>query len=98
MRPEHILRAVDSAERKALKARAHGLDPIVMIGNKGVTDQVIVEIDRALKAHELIKVRAPSLDRGSREKAFEQIAEKTGAQAVQHIGKVFVLYRKKNDE
>ena len=94
MRPEHILRAVDSAERKALKARAHGLDPIVMIGNKGVTDQVIVEIDRALKAHELIKVRAGELDRDARDVALGAICEQTGAEAVQQVGKVFVIYRK----
>lgn len=89
---------MDSAERKALKARAHNLEPLVLIGNKGVTDEVIAEIDRALKAHELIKVRAPGLDRDSRASALELIAEKTSAEAVQHIGKVFVLYRKNDDD
>ena len=89
---------MDSAERKALKARAHNLEPIVMIGAKGLTDEVIAEIDRALKAHELIKVRAPSLDRDSRQNALEEIAVRTSAEAVQHIGKVLVLYRKNNDE
>jgi putative YhbY family RNA-binding protein len=86
------------AERKALKARAHKLDPVVHVGAKGLTDEVIAEIDRALQAHELIKVRAATLDRNAREEAFELIAQKTHAQAVQHIGKVFVLFRKKNDE
>jgi RNA-binding protein len=86
------------AERKALKAKAHKLDPVVHIGDKGLTEPVIAEINRALNAHELIKVRAASLDRNAREVAFESIAQQTGAQAVQHIGKVFVLFRKKNDE
>ena len=86
------------AERKALKAKAHKLDPVVHIGAKGMTDEVIAEIDRALHAHELIKVRAAGLDRDAREEAFGQHREKTGAEAVQHIGKVFVLFRKKNDE
>jgi putative YhbY family RNA-binding protein len=86
------------AERKALKAKAHKLDPVVHVGAKGLTDEVIAEIDRALQAHELIKVRAATLDRNAREEAFELIAQKTHAQAVQHIGKVFVLFRKKNDE
>ena len=86
------------AERKALKAKAHKLDPVVHVGAKGLTDEVIAEIDRALHAHELIKVRAASLDRDARAEAFGRIAEKTGAQAVQHIGKVFVLFRKKKDE
>jgi RNA-binding protein len=85
-------------ERKALKAKAHKLDPVVHIGAKGMTDEVVAEIDRALHAHELIKVRAASLDRHAREEAFGRIAEKTRAEPVQHIGKVFVLFRKKNDE
>jgi RNA-binding protein len=89
---------MDSAERKALKAKAHKLDPIVQVGAKGVTEEVMAEIDRALHAHELIKVRAASLDRHARDAAFEQIAQRTGAEPVQHIGKVFVLFRKKNDE
>ena len=86
------------AERKALKAKAHKLDPVVHIGAKGLTEEVIAEVDRALHAHELIKVRAASLDRDAREEAFDRIAEKTRAEAVQHIGKVCVLFRKKNDE
>jgi len=87
-----------SPERKALKAKAHKLDPVVQIGSKGVTDEVIAEIDRALKAHELIKVRAGSLDRGQRDQALVSILEKTKAEPVQQVGKVFVLFRKKNDE
>ena len=50
-------------DRKALRARAHKLDPVVMIGAKGLTDEVVKEVDLALKAHELVKVRAPSLER-----------------------------------
>ena len=83
------------AERKLLKARAHSLEPVVLVGNKGLTDEVVTEVDRALTAHELIKVRAPGLDRKAREAAFQSLCERTGAEAVQHIGKVFVLYRKK---
>jgi RNA-binding protein len=86
------------AERKALKAKAHKLDPVVHVGAKGLTDEVIAGIDHALQAHELIKVRAATLDRNARELAFDLIVEKTRAQGVQHIGKVFVLFRKKNDE
>ena len=85
-------------ERKALKAKAHKLDPVVHVGAKGLTDEVIAEIDRALHAHELIKMRAASLDRGAREEAFGRIAQQTQAEPVQHIGKVFVLFRKKKDE
>ena len=88
---------LNPAERKSLKARAHALEPVVIIGGRGLTDEVLAEIDRALQAHELIKVRAAALEREEREQAFSAICERTGAQAVQHIGKVLVLYRK-NDE
>ena len=88
---------MDSAERKALKARAHKLDPIVQIGAKGVTEEVIAEIDRALKAHELIKVRAGTMDRDQRDRALVSIIEKTRAERVQQVGKVFVLYRKSDE-
>jgi RNA-binding protein len=85
------------SERKSLKARAHALEPVVTIGGRGLSGEVLAEIDRALRAHELIKVRAAALEREEREQAFAAICEKTGAQAVQHIGKVLVLFRK-NDE
>jgi RNA-binding protein len=89
---------MDIRERKALKARAHALDPVVHIGGKGLTDAVFAEIDRALAAHELIKVRAGGMERDERETAFETICARLQAQQVQHIGKVFVLFRAKPDE
>ena len=87
-----------AAERKALKAKAHKLDPVVQIGTKGLTDEVIAEIDRALRAHELIKVRAGSLDRDQRDAALVSICERTSAVQVHQVGKVFVLFRKNPDE
>jgi len=83
------------AERKALKAKAHKLDPVVQIGAQGLSDAVIAEIDGALRAHGLIKVRAGSLDRAARARVFDSIRVKTGAEAVQQVGKVCVLYRRK---
>ena len=88
---------LSAAERKALKARAHKLEPVVIVGAKGLTDEVVKEIEAALKAHELIKVRAAGLERAQREPALEEILSRTGAQRVQSVGKVFVIYRK-NDE
>jgi RNA-binding protein len=82
-------------ERQALKARAHKLEPVVTIGGKGLTDAVVAEIDFALKSHELLKVRAGAMDRHERARAFETICARTGAEAIQHVGKVFVFYRKK---
>ena len=86
---------LSAAERKALKARAHNLHPILQLGEKGLTDAVIAEIDRALTAHELIKVRAASLNRDERDVALASICERTNAQAVQHIGKMLIVYRQK---
>jgi len=85
------------AERKALKARAHKLEPVVIVGGKGLTEQVVKEVDLALKAHELIKVRAPGIERGDREETLQTLCERTGAEAVQTIGKVFVIYRKRDE-
>jgi RNA-binding protein len=88
---------LSATERKLLKARAHKLEPVVMIGNKGITDEVVKEVASALKAHELIKVRAASLEREAREEALQTLCERTGADAVQAIGKVFVMYRKRDE-
>jgi RNA-binding protein len=85
---------VTPAERKSLKARAHKLEPVVIVGAKGLTPGVVAEVAAALKAHELIKVRAPGLERGERTQVFEQIAAQTQSELVQEIGKVAVLYRK----
>src|SRR3970040_2361106 len=85
------------AERRALRARAHSLHPMLQLGEKGLTDAVIAEIDRALSHHELIKVRAALLNRDAREVALASICERTGAEAVQHIGKMLIVYRSKPD-
>ena len=86
-----------SSERKALKAKAHKLDPVVQIGAKGLTDEVVAEIERALNAHELIKVRAASAERDERDAMLQDMCGRTGAEQVQQVGKVFVIYRKKPD-
>lgn len=80
-------------ERKDLKARAHPLDPVVIIGDAGLTKGVFKEIERALTAHELIKVRVTNDDRDERNAFLAQISEELDAAPVQHIGKLLVLYR-----
>ena len=84
--------------RKALKARAHSLHPILQLGEKGLTDAVVAEIERALGAHELVKIRAAPFNREERDVALVSICERTGAEAVQHIGKILVVYRQKPAE
>ncbi|MGH6644385.1 MAG: ribosome assembly RNA-binding protein YhbY, partial [Bradyrhizobium sp.] len=85
-------------ERQALKARAHGLRPVVLLGNAGLSAPVMKEIDRALAAHELIKVKVPGDERDEREALFSSVAEALSAARVQSIGKVLVLYRPTPDE
>lgn len=84
--------------RKTLKARAHPLHPVVLIGDKGLTEPVLREIEVNLKSHELIKIRVASSDREEREAMLGTICERTDAQPVQHIGKVLVIYREKPAE
>lgn len=80
-------------ERAHLKARAHALDPVVHVGNTGLTDNLIAEIDRALTAHELIKVKIPTDDRENRVALGDEICTRTGATAVHRVGKVVILWR-----
>ncbi len=84
-------------ERVALKARAHALEPVVYVGNAGLTDSVAGEVDRALKAHELIKVKVAGTDRHAREALCDAICERADAASVQRVGKVLVLWRKRDD-
>jgi RNA-binding protein len=79
--------------RLVLRARAHHLDPIVRLGAQGLTEAVLKEIERALLAHELIKVRVPLVSRDQCEELFAQIAQRLDAARIVHIGKLLVLYR-----
>lgn len=80
-------------QRKEHRAAAHHLDPVVMIGGEGLTAAVRKEIDAALKAHGLIKVRVFSDDRSAREQMLLELAESLSAAPIQHIGKLLVLWR-----
>jgi RNA-binding protein len=82
-----------TSERRALRADAHHLDPVVMIGGEGLTPAVIKETDSALKAHGLIKVRVLGDDRSAREEIFAQLCDQLDAAPIQHIGKLLVVWR-----
>ena len=81
------------AQRKVHRAEAHHLDPVVLIGGDGLTAAVKKEVDAALKAHGLIKVRVFSDDRTAREDMLKTLAEELDAAPIQHIGKLLVLWR-----
>ena len=81
------------AQRKVHRAEAHHLDPVVHIGNDGLSPAVKKEIGAALKAHGLIKVRVLSDDRVAREAMLQTLADELDAAPIQHIGKLLVLWR-----
>jgi putative YhbY family RNA-binding protein len=80
-------------ERKVHRALAHHLDPVVMIGNDGLTPSVLKEIDLALNSHGLIKVRVLGDDRNQRESMFHELANQLVAAPIQHIGKLLIFWR-----
>ena len=88
---------LSARERSHLKARAHSLEPSVLVGHGGLTDGVAVEIDRALKARELIKVKILA-DRDERDEIAAAISSRTDSAIVQQVGKVVVLWRPKPPE
>src|SRR4051812_6380311 len=94
--------SLTSKERAHLKARAHALEPTVQIGHGGLSDAVAAELDRALAAHELVKVKVTAVDRHAREALCDAICARADAAEVQRVGKVLVLWRPRpldpNDE
>ncbi|WP_294767333.1 YhbY family RNA-binding protein [uncultured Rhodoferax sp.] len=83
------------AQRKDHRAEAHHLDPVVLVGGDGLTANVKKEIDAALNAHGLIKVRVFSDDRLARDEMLKTLADELNAAPIQHIGKLLVLWRPK---
>jgi len=81
------------AQRKEHRAAAHHLAPVVLIGSDGLTEAVRKEVDAALNAHGLIKVRVFSDERDTREAALAALADELNAAPIQHIGKLLVLWR-----
>jgi putative YhbY family RNA-binding protein len=84
---------LSSVARRELRARAHSLNPVVAIAENGLTEAVLKEIDVNLNAHELIKIRVYGDSREDRVAHLEKICSELGAAAVQHIGKLLVVYR-----
>ena len=80
-------------QRRFLRAQAHGLRPIVMIGQSGLTDAVKNEILSSLRHHELMKIKVDSDDREARNQILDNICNELVAAPVQQIGKILVVYR-----
>lgn len=84
---------LNSKQVSHLRALSHSLNPVVMIGNNGLTEQVLKEIETSLNAHELIKVKVFGDDRDLRKQMLDEICAQSGAVAIHHIGKQLVIYR-----
>ena len=76
-----------------LKGLAHSLKPVVMLGNNGLTEAVVAEIDYSLNHHELIKIKIPTDDRETKSLIVEAICRETNATKVQVIGKTLIIFR-----
>jgi RNA-binding protein len=85
--------SLNALQRRYLRGQAHHLHPVVMIGDAGLSDAVMREVDINLKSHELIKVRVFGDDREQRTAIMEKICAELGAAPVQHIGKLLLIYR-----
>lgn len=83
---------MNAVERKKLRADAHALNPVVIIGQAGLTDAVLAEIELALDYHELIKIKVRA-EREERQPITAEICQRTGAELIQTIGQVVVIYR-----
>jgi RNA-binding protein len=89
--------ALSEKQKKHLRRLAHPMHPIVMLGNAGLTDGVVAELDRALADHELVKVSARVGDRDARNEALAALSSRTGSDLVQRVGHVGVFYRRRKD-
>jgi RNA-binding protein len=89
--------ALSEKQKKHLRRLAHALNPIVMLGNAGLTDGVVAELERALTDHELVKVTARVGARDARDQALGALAERTASELVQRIGHTGVFYRARPD-
>ncbi len=81
--------------KSQLKAAAHQLKPVIIVGSKGMTEALIDEANEALQAHELIKIKVNAEDKGAREILTMNLCEALGAEFIQLIGHIAVVYRKK---
>jgi RNA-binding protein len=89
--------ALTEKQRKYLRRLGHSMSPVVLLGNAGLTDGVVNELDRALTDHELVKVGARVGERSARDAALDALAHRTSSEIVQRIGNVGLFYRRRKD-
>lgn len=84
---------LNTSQRRSLLARAHHIDPVVIIGKDGLTAGVMNELDRGLSCHELIKIKILHGDRKARTLLLEEICQQLNALSLDHIGRILIVYR-----
>ncbi len=87
-----------AAQNRFLRGQAHGLKAALQTGGKGLTEAFFAELEEVLERHELIKVKLAAEDRPARDAMIQQVAQRTDATIVQHIGHVVILYRPSRDK
>jgi len=90
--------SLSPSQRRYLRSLAHDLKPVILLGAKGATDAVVKELDLALTHHELVKVKLSGGDKDERQEQIDFLAGGTGAESVQQIGHIVVLFRRNEDE
>jgi RNA-binding protein len=90
--------SLSPSQRRYLRSLAHDLKPVILLGAKGATEAVVKELDLALTHHELVKVKLSGGDKDERQAQIDFLAGGTGAESVQQIGHIVVLFRRNEDE
>ena len=90
--------SLSPSQRRYLRSLAHDLKPVILLGAKGATEAVVKELDLALTHHELVKVKLSGGDKDERQEQIDFLAGGTGAESVQQIGHIVVLFRRNEDE
>lgn len=88
---------MESSFKKTLKAKAHALNPVILLGSKGLTPAVVEETNNALTIHELIKIKMKGTEKADRKAIALDICQQLNAELVQLIGNIAVIYRKNVD-
>ncbi len=87
-----------NSQKKFLRQSAHHLKPVIWVGQHGITDSLINEIEQALERHELIKIKLRMGEREERDIGINEICEKTGAENIQRVGNILTIYKKNREK